>query len=144
MPPLLTLLLSAPPPALPAWLPGVAVALFGVLVTLYLNRRKEEREDGQTPTQRLHKLEVEHAKFEKRQQGFQLEIEGVADNAARERTTLADSHKRDFDTLKEQIKDVPNMRDLLNRMDERFISTTTAVNKLDAKMDQIVALLTHK
>ena len=119
-------------------------SLAALLLTAYFAFRKEVREDGQTVPQRLAKMEVAIANQEARQQGFQAEIEGVADHAKRERQTIVENAKRDHETLLHQIKDVPNMRDLLSRMDERFLSTKEEMKSLAAKMDRIVELLTHK
>ena len=123
-------------------LPLVFSALSLLMVGI-LAFRREAREDGQTTTQRLRKFETAQANQEARQTGFQQEIEGVADEARRERLALAESHRRDYETLKEQIKDVPTMRELLFRMVERLENTGKAVEKLDAKMDRIVDLLSH-
>ena len=118
-----------------------AAALLLTVIALF---RKESREDGQTMPQRLKKLEVDIANQLARQQGFQAEIEAVADYGKRERQTIIDNARRDHETLKDLIKDVPNMRDLLSRMDERFTSTKDEMKSLAAKMDRIVELLTHK
>ena len=114
------------------------------LLALYAIFRGEKRQDGQTPDQRMRKLEAGQANQEARQAGFQGEIEGVADHAERERRVLADIMKRDVDSLREQIKDVPTMRELLYRMVERLENTGKAVEKLDGKMDKVVDLLSHK
>ena len=119
-------------------------SLAALLLTAYFAFRKEVREDGQTVPQRLAKMEVAIANQEARQQGFQAEIEGVADHAKREQQTIAENAKRDHDMLKDLIKDVPSMRDLLSRMDERFLSTKEEMKSLALKMDRIVELLTHK
>lgn len=115
-----------------------------LLLTLFALFRKESRENGQTTGQRLQKLELTAANQEARQSGFQNEIEGVADHAERERRAMLDITKRDYDSLREQIKDIPTMRELLYRMVERLENTGKAVEKVDAKMDRIVDLLTHK
>ena len=120
------------------------LTLFSVLLAVYALFRKESREDGQTTAQRLQKMEAELRKQDIRQQGFQAEIEGVADHGKRERQTLEASIKRDHDTLREQIKDMPDMRQLLARMDERFLNTKEEMKSLALKMDRIVELLTHK
>ena len=119
-------------------------SLASLLLVFYLVTRKEAREDGQTTAQRLKKAEGAIANQEARQQGFQAEIEAVADYGKREREALADAHRRDYETLKEQIKDVPSMRDLLSRMVERMENFGKTVDKLDGKTDRIVELLTHK
>ena len=123
---------------LPLILSVLSLLLVGVLAF-----RRESREDGQTTSQRLRKVESEQANLGARQTGFQQEIEAVADHAERERRAMADAQKRDYESLKEQIKDVPTMRELLFRMVERLENTGKAVEKLDAKMDRIVDLLTH-
>ena len=119
-------------------------SLAALLLTAYFAFRKEVREDGQTVPQRLAKMEAAIANQEVRQQGFQAEIEGVADHAKREQHTIVENAKRDHDMLKDLIKDVPSMRDLLSRMDERFLSTKEEMKSLALKMDRIVELLTHK
>ena len=119
-------------------------SLASLAITILFVFRKETREDGQTTPQRLKKLEVGYENQGARQQGFQKEIEDVADFSKRERQTIVDNVKRDLDALKEQIKDVPTMRELLYRMVERLENTGKAVEKLDGKMDRIVELLTHK
>lgn len=125
------------------YLPSI-LAFAAFALAAYVAFRQESREDGQTTTQRLRKIETVQANQDLRQQGLQVEMENVADYGKRERQTMVDNHQRDLDNLQHQIKDMPNMRDLLNRMDERFINTNDAVRKLDAKMDRIVDLLTHK
>ena len=119
-------------------------SLAALLLTGYVAFRKEAREDGQTTTQRLAKAESELANMRARQTGFQQEIEAVADHAERERKALAEGHQRDYEALKEQIKDVPTMRELLYRMVERMENFGKTVDKLDGKTDRIVELLTHK
>ena len=122
----------------------ILLSAAALLLTVLLAFRKESREDGQTTTQRLKKMEVGLANQEARQQGFQGEIEGVADFCKRERIALAENVKRDHDALKEQVKDVPTMRELLYRMVERLENMKESTQKLDGKMDRIVELLTHK
>ena len=142
----LCFLLLQVPAAEPAssWLPYLFSAI-ALLLTLFTAFRKESREDGQTTAQRLRKMEAGLANQEARQAGFQGEIEGVADHAERERRVLADITKRDIEALREQIKDVPTMRELLYRMAERLENFGKTVDKLDGKTDKIVELLTtHK
>ena len=122
----------------------ILLSAAALLLTVILAFRKESREDGQTTSQRLKKMEVGLANQEARQQGFQGEIEGVADFCKRERLALAENVKRDHDALKEQVKDVPTMRELLYRMVERLENMKESTQKLDGKMDRIVELLTHK
>ena len=122
----------------------ILLSAAALLLTVVLAFRKEHREDGQTTSQRLKKMEVGLANQEARQQGFQGEIEGVADFCKRERLALAENVKRDHDALKEQVKDVPTMRELLYRMVERLENMKESTQKLDGKMDRIVELLTHK
>ena len=142
-------------------------SLASLLLAVYMVSRKETREDGQTTAQRLKKAEAALVNQEARQTGFQQEIEGVADHGKREREALADAHRRDYEelagahrrdyeALKEQIKDVPDMRTLLVRMDERFTSTKEEikstkeeikslkddVKNVEKKADRIVELLT--
>ena len=50
---------------------------------------------------------------------------------------------REHNAIKEMIKDVPTMRDLLSRMDERFQSTKEEMKNLSGKMDKILDVLTH-
>ena len=119
-------------------------SLAALVLTGFVAFRKESREDGQTTAQRLRKIESTQANQEIRQQGFQIEIENVADHASRERLVLTENMNRDHAMLKELIKDVPSMRDLLSRMDERFLSTKEEMKSLALKMDRIVELLTHK
>ena len=122
----------------------VLLSAAALLLTALLAFRKEGREDGQTTSQRLTKAEAELANQRARQTGFQQEIEAVADHAERERRALAAAHQRDYEALKEQIKDVPTMRELLYRMVERMEGFGKTVDKLDGKTDRIVELLTHK
>lgn len=126
-----------------AYLPLISL-LINLALAAFVLFRRESREDGQTTSQRLRKIEAEQANADKRMTGFQGEIEDVADKARRDLATAADVHKRDYEALKEQIKEVPNMRDMLYRMVERLENTGKAVEKLDGKMDRIVELLTHK
>ena len=136
------------------YLPNL-LAFAAFLLAAYVAYRQESREDGQTTAQRLRKLDGAAINAELRQQGFQAEIEGVADHGKREREAMTENFrqqmatseanfKRDLDSLKEQIKDVPLMRDLLSRMDERFVNTSKELDKLDRKMEQVIGLLTHK
>ena len=119
---------------------GIATLLLGA----YYFFRKESREDGQTAAHRLARIETEIANMMARQQGFQGEIENVADHAKRERQTIIENATRDHNVLREMIKDVPTMRDLVYRMVERLENTKESMAKLDTKMDRIVELLTHK
>ena len=128
-----------------------SIGIAALLATVYFFFRKERREDGQTATHRLAQMEaeiagqrVELANQKARQQGFQSEIENVADHAKRERVAIVENAARDHSALKEMIKDVPTMRDLVYRMVERLENTKESMAKLDAKMDRIVELLSHK
>ena len=128
-----------------------SIAIAALLLGAYFVFRKEHREDGQTALQRLARIEaelagqrVELANQQARQQGFQAEIENVADHAKRERQTIVENAARDHNVLREMIKDVPTMRDLVYRMVERLENTKESMAKLDLKMDRIVELLTHK
>ena len=67
-----------------------------------------------------------------------------ADYGKRERQTMEANFRRDYEALKDLIKDVPVMRDLLSRMDERFINTGKELDKMSRDMAQIIGLLTHK
>lgn len=115
-----------------------------LLLTAYFAFRKEGQEEKQAVAGRLGKLEVEQANQIARQTGFQIEIEGVAEHGKRERQAMAEGIKRDHDTLREQVKDMPDMRQLLARMDERFMNTKEEIKSLAAKLDRVVELLTHK
>ena len=137
-------------PDLPALLSS-SIAIAALLLGAYFVFRKEGREDSAGAMARLNRIEAELAtqrtelaNQQVRQQGFQGEIEGVADFCKRERLALAENVKRDHDALKEQIKDVPTMRELLYRMVERLENMKESTQKLDVKMDRIVELLTHK
>lgn len=115
-----------------------------LLLTAYFAFRKEGQEEKQATANRLSKLEVEQANQIARQQGFQAEIEGVADHGNRERVAMVENAAREHNAIKEMIKDVPTMRDLLGRMDERFQSTKEEMRNLSGKMDKILDVLTHK
>jgi peptidoglycan hydrolase CwlO-like protein len=125
-----------------------SIGVAALLLTVYFAFRQENRVDGQSAAQRLVKIEAEIANQQARQQGFQAEIESVADHAVRERQALTDNFRREHealrDQIKEQIKDVPTMRELLYRLVERMENVTKTTDKLDLKMDQIVVLLTRK
>lgn len=145
------LLDTLPMPSLSAALLPYIFSAISLLVTFFALFRKEAREDGQTPPQRLKKLEAEHATLKMdlanqiiRQQGFQVEIENVADYGKRERQAIIDNAKRDHDAMQNQIKDVPIMRDMINRMAERLESVKETNAKIDTKMDKILDVLTHK
>ena len=115
-----------------------------LLLTAYFAFRKEGQEEKQAIATRLAKLEVEQANQIVRQQGFQVEIENVADYGKRERSTQTENTARDLHILREQIKDVPTMQRLVYQMVERMENTKQLMDKLDHKMDRIVELLTHK
>lgn len=121
-----------------------SIGIAALLATVYFFFRKESREDGQTALHRLARIEAEIANMMARQQGFQGEIENVADHAKRERQAIVENANRDHNLLREMIKDVPTMRDLVYRMVERLENTKESMAKLDSKMDRIVELLTHK
>ena len=128
-----------------------SIGIAALLATVYFFFRKERREDGQTATHRLAAMEaeitsqrVELANQKARQQGFQAEIENVADFSKRERQAIVENNARDHNALREMIKDVPSMRDLVYRMVERLENTKESMAKLDSKMDRIVEILTHK
>ena len=132
------------------YLPNL-LAFMAFALAAFVAFRQESREDGQTTAQRLRKTEtalvasdIRHANQEARQQGFQTEIENVADYGKRERQTMEANFRRDYEALKDLIKDVPVMRDLLSRMDERFINTGKELDKMSRDMAQIIGLLTHK
>jgi septation ring formation regulator EzrA len=140
-------------------MPDLISSFIGVAalpLTVYFAFRQENRVDGQSAAQRLVKIEaeianqrVELANQQARQQGFQAEIEGVADHAERERRAIVENAVRDHNAIKELIKDVPDMRNLLARFDERFQSTKEEIKSLKddvknvgKKADRIVELLT--
>ena len=68
----------------------------------------------------------------------------MADYGKRERLAMMESATRDHNALKEMIKDVPTMREMLFRMVERLENMKESTAKLDTKMDRIVEILTHK
>ena len=120
-----------------------------LLLTAYFAFRKEGQEEKQALATRLAKLEIEQANQIVRQQGFQVEIESVADHGERERRAMVENATRDHNAIKELIKDVPDMRNLLARFDERFQSTKEEIKSLKddvknvgKKADRIVELLT--
>ena len=119
-------------------------SFIALLLTAYFAFRKEGQEEKQAIANRLAKLEVEQANQIVRQQGFQVEIESVADYGKRERLALAENTLRDHHALREMIKDVPTMREMLFRMVERLENMKESTAKLDTKMDRIVEILTHK
>ena len=114
----------------------------GLLLAAYALFRKESREDGHTLPQRVQKLEAIYAIQEKRQEGFQIEIEHVADQARQARESLAENLKRDIESLHHQVKDVPDIRNLVNRMDERFKAADETARSLDKKMERVLTILT--
>lgn len=126
-----------------------------LLLTVYIAFRKENQEDKKALLLRLGKVETEQANQIARQTGFQTEIENVADygkrervamieNSRQERLALIENARREHEVLKDMIKDVPVMRDLLSRMDERFLSTKEEMKNLSGKMDKILDVLTKK
>lgn len=125
------------------YLPSI-LAFAAFALAAYVAFRQESREDGQTTTQRLRKIETVQANQDLRQQGLQVEMENVADYGKRERQTMVENAIRDHNTIKDMIKDVPTMRELVYRMVERLENMKETNIKLDAKMDRIVELLTHK
>ena len=115
------------------------------LAALEINQGNQiAREETQGSGARLDRLEVGLANQLARQQGFQAEIEGVADYGKRERAAMLENTTRDHNQLREMIKDMPAMRELVYRMVERLENTSKAMDRLDGKMDRIVELLTHK
>ena len=140
---LLQTTITAPLAEVQSWGPGV-VAIASLALTVYLNMRKESREDGLTVVQRLRKVETVQNNHDLRQQGLQVEIENVADYGKRERSTMMEQIVRDHTVLRDMIKDVPAMRDLINRMAERLESVKETNIKIDNKMDRILDVLTHK
>ena len=121
-----------------------SIAVAALLLGAYFVFRKEGREESVASAHRLNKIEAEIANIIARQQGFQGEIENVADHARRERQAIVENSTRDHNVLREMIKDVPTMRDLVYRMVERLENTKESMAKLDVKMDRIVEILTHK
>lgn len=121
-----------------------SIAIAALLLGAYFVFRKEGREESVASAHRLNKIEAEIANIIARQQGFQGEIENVADHAKRERQTIVENVNRDHNVLREMIKDVPAMRDLINRMVERIESVKETNIKIDNKMDKILDVLTHK
>ena len=119
-------------------------SLAALLFTAYFAFRKEGQEEKQAIATRLSKIEIEQANQIARQQGFQVEIESVADYGKRERLAQSDNMTRELHLLREMIKDVPTMREMLFRMVERLENMKESTSKLDTKMDRIVEILTHK
>ena len=100
-----------------------SIAIAALLLGAYFVFRKEGREDTAGVAQRLNRMEaeiathrIELANQQVRQQGFQAEIEGVADYGKRERAAMVENMSRDMNVLREMIKDIPAMRELVYRM----------------------------
>ena len=137
-------LLQLPPAAdsdLPAWVPSVVPALIAILITLYLNARKEAREDGLTPSQRQKKIEMAQVDIGLRQNGFQQEIERVAQFYQLSLASIREDHRRDFDSIRDQVRDIPLLRDDVTRLKTQLSMFTETADKLEKKMEKLVDLM---
>ena len=141
---LLLPLLQLPPASdsdLPAWVPSVVPALIAILITLYLNARKEAREDGLTPSQRQKKIEMAQVDIGLRQNGFQQEIERVAQFYQLSLASIREDHRRDFDSIRDQVRDIPLLRDDVTRLKTQLSMFTETADKLEKKMEKLVDLM---
>lgn len=148
---LLQTTITAPLSEVQSWGPGV-VAVASLALTVYLNMRKENREDGLTMAQRLKKTEIGLLDVGLRQTGMQLEVERVADAGRQDRNTIRDEHRRDYDVVKEQMTGLVGLRDIVMRMVEKSENqaksfdnleqkTAKGFERLDAKVDSIIFML---
>ena len=131
---------AAPASDLQGWGPGV-LAVASLALTVYLNMRKENREDGLTMAQRVKRSEVSLQEVGLRQTGLQLEVERVADAARQAREAIREEHRRDFEGMRDQVKELPALRDLVVRMVEKADNTSKSFDKLDTKVDSIINML---
>ena len=137
-------LLQLPPASdsdLPAWVPSVVPALIAILITLYLNARKEAREDGLTPSQRQKKMEMAQIDMSLRQNGFQQEIERAAEFYRLSLASIREDHRRDFDSIRDQVRDIPLLRDDVTRLKTQLSMFTETAAKLENKMEKLVDLM---
>ena len=123
---------------------AVYLAGAALLASGYGALRREAREDGMTPSQRLTKLEATLAKHEARQTGFQGLIEKVADDCKVVQEATRENHRRDMEAIRESVKDVPLMREMLARYDENMKATRGDVGEVKGKIDRLFELLTQR
>ena len=115
------------------------LALFAFLVSLFSLVRKEAREDGQTTSQRLKKLESVSANHEVRHTGQEQASERLADHTRDAIAVHSREAERRFVALETATADVPRLREAMVRMEEKL----KGIDKIEAKLDQLYALLTR-
>lgn len=135
-------LLNAPPPPAAAFQLTLPVVLSGLalLFAVYSLVRRESREDGQTTSQRLKKLEGQAANHEQRHTGQEQAQEKLAAHVQSEINAHTREVDHRFERLEKEVAQVPQLRESMARMEEKL----KGIDKLDAKLDRLTELLTRQ
>lgn len=110
-----------------------------LVLSVYLGFRKESREDGQTTSQRLKKLEVTAANHEQRHTGLEQAGERLAEHIKTDIDTHSREVDRRFKPLETAVEELPRLRESMARMEEKL----KGIDKIETKLDRLTELLTR-
>lgn len=138
---LLTLLCSQLPPTLDIT-PANVLSALALAVALWLAFRRESREDGQTTSQRLKKVEAQLANHEQRHTGHDQALERGLDTVGRDVREVEREARRRCEVLEQSAAEVPKLREAIAVMQKDL----QRLEKIEDKLDKLTEMLTgsHK
>ena len=138
---MLLTLLSQAAPSIDITFSGI-VSLVSLCVVLILAFRKETREDGQTTSQRLKKVEAQLANHEQRHTGHDQALERGLDTVGRDVREVEREARRRCEALEQSAAEVPKLREAIAVMQKDL----QRLEKIEDKLDKLTEMLTagHK
>jgi uncharacterized protein Yka (UPF0111/DUF47 family) len=146
---LLTLLSQAtpalPPATVPAWLAYVGlfaliVSVLSILLNVILALRKESREDGQTMSQRVKKMESSVAQHDQQRQAEVQARERLGETLLREYGQFQADIERRTQALETKANEVPPLRERIASME----ADLKRLASIEHKIDELTRLLIAK
>jgi uncharacterized protein Yka (UPF0111/DUF47 family) len=140
-------LLQAPPPpaTVPAWLAYVGlfaliVSVLSILLNVILALRKESREDGQTMSQRVKKMESTVAQHDQQRQAEVQARERLGETLLREYGQFQADIERRTQALETKASELPPLRERIASME----ADLKRLASIEHKIDELTRLLIAK
>ena len=147
----LAFLLQAAPPTstMPTWLAYVGlfsliISLIGIGFNVWSAFRKERREDGQTESQRIKRVEGRLADHDQLHTGQTQAQERLAEHVQREHQQLKESLIHRIETVERQASEVQLLRERIAGMEAKLDRIPAIDSKLDRLHEMLGQIIANK
>lgn len=137
---LTSIILQATAPPTPMALAGFALGIISLCLTVFFAMRKEAREDGMTPSQRLKKAEARLADHDVLHTGQNHARENWADTFQARFDQYRAEQDRRCRALEAHVSDVQRLKETIAGMQAKL----DRLPAMEGKLDRLTELLTAK